>query len=91
MRRIWIGADFVDLVHESGGTRRLCIPSTYLLDPIELEELILSEEEAFALDCKSRPEKKPLSKSDQKEMGKVLVQIKDSNRRRRETGHGKYW
>jgi len=90
--RMWGGKNKLVLRDsESGRTFDLYIMGAGLLDPIELEEIILGEEEIFAADCKiPRPAKAPLSRGDQRDFGKLLAEIQGSKRERRQTSNVKY-
>ena len=91
--RMWKGANCIQLKDsETGRTFDVYIMGATLLDPIELEEIILGEVEIFAKECKKPlPPKPKMSKNDQHDLGKVLVEIQESKRRHKVTGNPKYF
>ena len=60
-------------------------------DPSEQAEWVQEAHEDFVADLKGGASKTMATRDDQHELGSVLQDVRASNRRRIETGHGRWW
>ena len=62
-----------------------------LYDISELAEICHWQRERAEQDFHSRVDRPPLTKPQQKDLGKTLLEIRDSRDFRKESLHGRYW
>jgi hypothetical protein len=70
------------------------MPDANILDRGQREELLLWQQEGAEKEFRAKaglPPKQPNSKQFQHDLGDVLQAVSESNQRREEVGHGRYW
>jgi len=78
----------------TGKTKMIIIPGAddpTLVEPEERDDIVAEYSERFEEELKHTPDKVPMSKDFQHGMGEVLCEIRESQQRRKEVGHGRYW
>ena len=96
LQRLWLTRSSLKFVASSGWqSRAVLIPGIDLLEPSELEEILLWQEEQAVKEMRQATEPKPLISEMphawQHQFGDHLAQIKASKERVALVGHGRYW
>ena len=79
---------------ESGRSQDVTIPGADRLEKQRLDNLVAWQVEDTLAELKgpeTRIASRPHSKAFKKDLGQHLKEVAESNKRVRETGHGKYW
>ena len=79
---------------KNGRTQDVTIPGADKLDPQRLENLVNWQTETTLAELKgpdTRIAAQPHTREFRHELGQQLREISESKRKRKETGHGKYW
>jgi len=87
----WVTGDHLKVVEvESGRERNVFIPGSDLLEAEELEDLVGWQIER-AEEYFKQPQERPMTKSEQNQLGGTLMEIKASREYGRENLHERYW
>lgn len=91
----WRSRETYEMVDKVTGKIRLTqvIGAGYsdLVTKEELDDIILEYEEKFIEELRYAQPRKHFSKTEQHDLGKTANEIKDSQRHRKESLHGRYW
>lgn len=91
---LWVGATFLAIDSQNDNKEyRVAFGRVDIYDRNELEELFLWQRERLTKEiladrAKGQPK---LTKGQQHDLGKTLLEIRDSKIFRRDNGHGRYW
>ena len=78
----------------TGKTKLIIIPGAddpTIVEPEERDDIVADYSEKFEEELKGAPDHVSMSKSWQHDLGNVLFEIRESQQRRQEVGHGRYW
>ena len=78
----------------TGKTKLIIIPGAddpTIVEPEERDDIVAEYSEKFEEELKGAPDHVKMSKSWQHDLGNVLFEIRESQQRRKEVGHGRYW
>lgn len=87
----WVTDDHLKVIEvETRRERDVFFPGAALLEPDELEDLVGWQVER-AEEYFRQPQDRPMTKSEQNQLGGTLMEIKASREYGRENLHGRYW